>query len=368
MPSALVAALAAPIREVQAMVGPGWSADPAADPAGVLGGVRDALSDVSAAATRAWGLAGEHWSGAGADGAADFMASTAAAADVLAMRADALGASTGTAAASVARASARLRSIVERFEARAAALERHLDSPGTAEELLREAQRAIAEAIGVVEELRADLDGQAAALPGPTTPAPPAPTAPAGFAPTPPMGSGLGGGGAPMSPVSAPGGMLGSGSGLADAAALSGPPEAAVPRMDPGTFGDGVAVRLPDGSTALAPNKVAADAVRHALTQLGVPYQWGGTAPGVGLDCSGLTQWAYHEAGLNIPRLAQEQDIGAAVDAGSLRPGDLAVWDGHVAMIVGNGMMVEAGDPVQLSPVRTTNAGQGFHGFFRPTA
>ena len=28
----------------------------------------------------------------------------------------------------------------------------------------------------------------------------------------------------------------------------------------------------------------------------------------------------------------------------------------------------EAGDPVQLSPVRTTNAGQGFHGFFRPTA
>ena len=29
---------------------------------------------------------------------------------------------------------------------------------------------------------------------------------------------------------------------------------------------------------------------------------------------------------------------------------------------------VEAGDPVQLSPVRTTNAGQGFQGFLRPTA
>jgi hypothetical protein len=39
---------------------------------------------------------------------------------------------------------------------------------------------------------------------------------------------------------------------------------------------------------------------------------------------------------------------------------DLAVWNGHVAMVVGNGMMVEAGDPVQLSPIRTTNAGQGF--------
>ena len=112
---------------------------------------------------------------------------------------------------------------------------------------------------------------------------------------------------------------------------------------------------------------LAASAVRHALTQLGVPYQWGGTAPGVGLDCSGLTQWAYHEAGLELPRLAQEQDVGAAVSAGSLRPGDLAVWDGHVAMIVGNGTMIEAGDPVKLSPIRTTNAGQGFQGFWRPT-
>ena len=137
---------------------------------------------------------------------------------------------------------------------------------------------------------------------------------------------------------------------------------------DPGTFGSGVAVQLPDGSTANAPNAVAASAVRHALTQLGVPYDWGGTTPGVGLDCSGLTQWAYQQAGLDIPRLAQEQDIGSAVGQASLRPGDLAVWDGHVAMIAGNGMMVEAGDPVKLSAIRTTNAGQGFQGFWRPTA
>ena len=37
-------------------------------------------------------------------------------------------------------------------------------------------------------------------------------------------------------------------------------------------------------------------------------------------------------------------------------------------MIVGNGIMVKAGDPVHLSPIPTTNAGQGFQGFFRPTA
>lgn len=130
----------------------------------------------------------------------------------------------------------------------------------------------------------------------------------------------------------------------------------------------GVEVFLPDGSTAMAPNKEAADAVRNALSQQGVPYSWGGTTPGQGLDCSGLTQWAYGEAGVEIPRLAQEQNVGCPVDQSDLMPGDLAVWDGHVAMVIGNGQMVEAGDPVQVSAVRTANIGMGFYGFYRPTA
>lgn len=364
MPTALVAALAAQIRSVQSLVGPGWSVDPATDPASVLGGVRDALAEVSAAAGQAWRRADAWWSGAGADGAAGFAAATVAAVDALATRADELGATAGSAAAAVSRAHERLRAIVDGFEARAATLEPHLDSPGVAEELIADAKRSLADAVAVVDELRAELDGHAAAVAAPAAPAAPhAATTPAGFTmpSLPSLGSGFGGG----APMSGAGG--GSGSGLADLAAFAPPPDAA-PLPDAATFGDGIAIRLPDGSTAMAPNAVAASAVRHALTQLGVPYQWGGTAPGVALDCSGLTQWAYHEAGLNIPRLAQEQDIGAAVDAGSLRPGDLAVWDGHVAMIVGNGTMIEAGDPVQLSPIRTTNAGQGFQGFWRPTA
>jgi cell wall-associated NlpC family hydrolase len=264
----------------------------------------------------------------------------------------------------VDRARARLHEIVDRFEARAAALEPHLESPGVADKLLAQAQRSLAEAVAVVKELQAELDGNATALAPPPTASAPATTVPAGVSSSvPSLGSGLGGGATPGG--SAPSGM--SGSGLGDFAQLLRPDDA-TQLPDAATFGDGVAIRLPDGSTAMAPNAVAASAVRHALTQLGVPYDWGGTTPGVGLDCSGLTQWAYREAGLNIPRLAQEQDIGGAVDAGSLRPGDLAVWDGHVAMIVGNGTMIEAGDPVQLSPIRTTNVGQGFQGFWRPTA
>ena len=394
MPSALVAALSAPIREVRALVGPGWSGDPAADPAALLNGVRHMLVDVANSVAQAWRRTGAGWSGAGAGAAAEFATTTAAALDDAAERAGHLGATADRAAGSVARAHRRLQAIVDEFEARASALEPGLGSPGVAAELLGEARRSLAEAISVVEELLAELDGHASILdnavldnavlsnavldnavlsnavldnsgpsgsPAATAPSgSPAATAPAGFGGTGSstgVGSGLGGG-APLGTPASWGG-LGEPTGFSEEWSRS---------AEETTYGEGVSVRLPDGTVVMAPNALAASAVRHALTQLGVPYQWGGTTPGVGLDCSALTQWSYREAGLNIPRLAQEQDIGAAVAPGALLPGDLAVWDGHVAMVVGDGTMIEAGDPVKLSPVRTSNAGQGFQGFWRPTA
>ena len=94
---------------------------------------------------------------------------------------------------------------------------------------------------------------------------------------------------------------------------------------------------------------------------------WGGSQPG-GFDCSGLTSWAYGQAGVEIPRLAAHQAVGQQVSYAELLPGDLVVWEGHVAMYTGDGMMVEAGDPVQINPVRTQNIGMAFKGFWRPTA
>lgn len=120
------------------------------------------------------------------------------------------------------------------------------------------------------------------------------------------------------------------------------------------------------GGTSESGSAQGEAAVAAARTQLGTPYVWGGTQPG-GFDCSGLTQWAYRQAGVEIPRTAEEQAVGRAVSAEELQPGDLAVWDGHVAMYAGDGQMIEAGDPVQTNPVRTSNMGMTFKGFYRPT-
>lgn len=156
--------------------------------------------------------------------------------------------------------------------------------------------------------------------------------------------------------------------------ALSGAPESPAttdpasgagtsPATDPGDTGN----TGDTGDVVGAPTPEAAAAVEAAKTALGTPYSWGGTVPGQGLDCSGLTQWAYGQAGVDIPRTANAQAVGPQVPMDQLAPGDLAVWDGHVAMVTGDGMMIEAGDPVQMSPVRTENIGMGFHGFYRPT-
>ena len=338
-----VAGLAAPLYEIRERIGTGR-----AGVASALHGLPAQLRDVGAALARS---AGDTWSGAAAAAADGFARDTVDALHALAGRTDRLAASASVAADAVDRARQRLDAIIADFESRAATLD--ASSPAAAEALAHDAQRALDEALAVVDDLAAELDAETDAV----RTSPPAAPGPGGHAAAP-----LGVGGMPFG--GGAGALAGTAAPLAAATGARGPPRA-TPRPD--AFGSDLAVRLPGGATGAAPNAVAADAVRHALTQLGVPYDWGGTTPGVGLDCSGLTQWAYREAGLDLPRLAQEQDVGASVDRASLRPGDLAVWDGHVAMIVGDGMMIEAGDPVQLSPVRTTNAGQGFQGFWRPT-
>ena len=184
------------------------------------------------------------------------------------------------------------------------------------------------ELLGLAEEATATV------VPAEAIPAAPAPSE--------------GASGEPPAPAN-PGGATGSGSAPGGAAANSG---------DAADSGDAVAG---------APTEAAAKAVAAAKTQLGTPYVWGGTTPGQGFDCSGFVQWAYGQAGVELPRLADQQAVGPQIPMDQVQPGDLAVWDGHVAMVIEDGQLIEAGDPVGISPIRTENIGMGFHGFYRPT-
>ena len=95
-----------------------------------------------------------------------------------------------------------------------------------------------------------------------------------------------------------------------------------------------------------------------ARRYLGVPYKWGGTGPN-GFDCSGLTQQVYADLGVNLPRTAAQQQQATAFVGGmrNARPGDLLFYGNpahHVAIYIGNGMMIAAphsGARVQVQAV-----------------
>ena len=89
---------------------------------------------------------------------------------------------------------------------------------------------------------------------------------------------------------------------------------------------------------------VLADAiVSAAYSQLGVPYVWGGTTPGVGLDCSGLTQYCYKQAGISIPRNTEAQYAqGKKIALSEAQPGDILYRMGHVGIYIGGDRYIHA--------------------------
>ncbi|MEV7991950.1 NlpC/P60 family protein [Streptomyces sp. NPDC086077] len=105
------------------------------------------------------------------------------------------------------------------------------------------------------------------------------------------------------------------------------------------------------------PTREGDRAVRYAVRQLGKPYEWGAEGPR-SYDCSGLTSQAWADAGTPIPRTSQEQWARLhRVPLKELRPGDLVVYfpeATHVAMYLGDGMVVQAPRPgakVKVSPI-----------------
>ena len=117
----------------------------------------------------------------------------------------------------------------------------------------------------------------------------------------------------------------------------------------------------PSGSLASGSTPSGGDVVSEAEQFLGVPYQWGGTDPSRGLDCSGLVQLAYGRLGIALPRTSQEQQqVGTPVPSlAQARPGDLIFYGSpaeHVGIYVGNGRMINAphtGTDVRIDSVGT---------------
>jgi cell wall-associated NlpC family hydrolase len=102
-------------------------------------------------------------------------------------------------------------------------------------------------------------------------------------------------------------------------------------------------VDLGNATAASARAQAAFDA---AKTQIGKPYVYGATGT-ASYDCSGLTSWAYAQAGVSIPRTSQAQaNAGTRIYSESqLQVGDLVLFYGdlhHVALYAGNGMVLHA--------------------------
>ncbi|MCX4098731.1 NlpC/P60 family protein [Nocardia sp. alder85J] len=131
-------------------------------------------------------------------------------------------------------------------------------------------------------------------------------------------------------------------------------PATAAPAPAPGLLPPPFAPFLPPPPPpAETPGQRAVDA---AMSKIGAPYSWGATGPD-SFDCSGLVQWSYEQAGVDVPRTSYEQEgAGDPVSLDDLQPGDVVTFYGgsHSGIYVGDGNVVHASDygqPVDVAPL-----------------
>jgi cell wall-associated NlpC family hydrolase len=188
----------------------------------------------------------------------------------------------------------------------------------------------------------------------------------------------------PATTTSSGGSSGSSSSGGASGTSSSGTPSS-------GSSSSGGSARPSTSTTAGTPTGSAVQiAIAAAKSQRGLPYSWGGgnsRGPSFGItpdtavfgfDCSGLTEYAYAQAGIAIGSTSRDQYWrfrNQTVAASDLQAGDLVFWASgsaytsiyHVALYIGGGQVIQApqsGDVVRISSMWF---GSSYFGAVRPT-
>ena len=117
--------------------------------------------------------------------------------------------------------------------------------------------------------------------------------------------------------------------------------------------------------------------IQEAEKYLGYPYVWGGSSPSTSFDCSGFVCWVINHCGngWNYGRTTAEglRQRLTIIPPSEAKPGDIIFFQGtyntygasHVAIYVGNGMMIHCGNPIQYASINTSYWQAHFYCFGR---
>lgn len=103
-------------------------------------------------------------------------------------------------------------------------------------------------------------------------------------------------------------------------------------------------------------NESGVSVAEYAIQFVGNPYVWGGSSLTNGADCSGFTMKVYENFGVSLPHssTAQRKQGYAVEGLENAQPGDLICYSGHVAIYIGDGMIVHASN--KKDGIKVSNA------------